>query len=76
MTTITQATRIAASRNTDYWLGQVNRDLPYGDLPAMIAKARAEGSAVTQISDDRFLVNHTAWVTAHGCVTPVSTRNL
>lgn len=76
MTNITQAARIAASRHADYWLGQVNRELPYGDLTAMVAKARAEGATVTQISHDRFLVNHSAWVHTGGCVSPVSTSNL
>jgi hypothetical protein len=71
MTTITQAVRIATSRNADYWLQQVNRNLPYGNLTAMIDTAIAEGSTVTQISHNRFLVNHSAWVTAHGCVQPL-----
>ena len=71
MTTITQAVRIAISRNSDYWLHQVNRTLPYGNLSAMIDATIAEDALVTQISDDRFLVNHSAWVHIHGCVSPV-----
>lgn len=76
MTTITQAARIAASRYADYWLHQVNRALPYGDIDAMVAKARAEGSTVTQVTPGRFLINHSAWVSVHGCVSPVRTSNL
>ena len=71
MTTITQAVRIAVSRNANYWLQQVNRTLPYGDLPAMINAALAEDALVTQISHDRFLVNYSAWVTSHGSVQPL-----
>ena len=71
MTTITQAVRIAVSRNENYWLQQVNRTLPYGDLPAMIDAALAEEALVTQISHDRFLVNYSAWVTSHGSVQPL-----
>ena len=71
MTNITQACHIAASRGADYWLQQVNRDLPYGDIDAMVAAARKEGAAVTQISRDRFLVNNTAWVHVHGCISNI-----
>jgi hypothetical protein len=71
MTTISQAAHIAASRNADYWLHQVNRNLPYGDINLMVAAARAEGANVTQVSADRFLVNNSAWVKAHGCVSPI-----
>ncbi len=76
MTNITQAVNIAASTHADYWLFQVNLDLPYGDIYAMVAKARAEGSTVSYISEDRFLVNHKAWVNASGCVSPVRISNL
>ena len=71
MTNITQAARIAASRNESYWLQQVNRTLPYGNLTAMVDAAIAEGAAVTQIIHNRFLVNNSAWVTAHGSVQPL-----
>lgn len=71
MTTITQAVRIAISRKADYWLQQVNRTLPYGNLPAMIDAALAEEALVSQISHDRFLVNYSAWVTVNGCVQPL-----
>ena len=71
MTTITQAAHIAATSNADYWLHQKNRDLPYGDLGAMVKEARNEGAIVTQISFDRFLVNNNAWVKIHGCVSPI-----
>jgi hypothetical protein len=50
---------------------QVNRNLPYGDINLMVAAARAEGANVTQVSADRFLVNNSAWVKAHGCVSPI-----
>lgn len=72
MTTISQAARIASSRNAAYWLQQVNRSLPYGDLAAMVTAAESEGALVSQISRDRFLVNQTAWVHAGGCVSPAS----
>ncbi len=71
MTTITQAAYIVASSNKSYWLHQKNRDLPYGDIDAMVAAARDEGATVTQISGDRFLVNYNAWVKVHGCVDPI-----
>ena len=71
MTTITQAAYIAASSNASYWLHQKNRDLPYGDIKAMVQAARNEGASVTQISTDRFLVNNSAWVKIHGCVDPI-----
>ena len=70
MTTITQASYIAASRGATYWLQQVNTALPYGDLAAMVSAAKAEGASVTQIHSIRFLVNNTAWVSINGCINP------
>lgn len=71
MTTIRQAAYITSNRNAAYWLHQVNRDLPYGDIDAMIAAAEAEGAVVTQISAQRFLVDHNAWMTAWGTAEPI-----
>ena len=70
-TNITQAARIAAGRGAAFWLQQVNRALPYGDLAAMIAAAQAEGATVTQSDGRRFLVNNAAWIDAGGCATPI-----
>ncbi len=71
MITITQAAYIAKSRNTTYWLSQVNRDLPYGDIAAMIDVAKNEGAIVTQSDGNRFIINNTAWVSVYGNVTPL-----
>lgn len=71
MTTIRQAAYITSNSRAAYWLRQVNRDLPYGDCTAMVAAAQAEGAAVTQISEHRFLVDNHAWVTAWGTTEPV-----
>jgi type II restriction/modification system DNA methylase subunit YeeA len=71
MTTIRQAAYITSNRHAAYWLRQVNRDLPYGDCPAMVAAALAEGATVTQISEHRFLVDNNAWMTAWGTTEPV-----
>lgn len=71
MTTIAQAAHIASQRNADYWLHQVNRDLPYGDIMGMISSAKAEGLSVTQQNDKMFLVNNKAWVTVHGNIRPI-----
>lgn len=71
MTTISQAAEIAVSRNAAYWLHQVNRDLPYGDIDAMEAAAKKEGLSVTQKSEKMFLVNNKAWVAVQGNVTPI-----
>jgi hypothetical protein len=76
MTTIRQAIAIAASSNAAYWLRQVNRDLPYGDLDALADAARAEGLAVTQKCGHHFLIANTAWMNAGGTVTPISANNL
>lgn len=72
MTTIREAAYITSNRHAQYWLRQVNRDLPYGDCAAMVAAAQADGAAVTQISERRFLVDNRAWVTAWGTTEPVS----
>ena len=71
MTTIAQAACIAKSQNTTYWLSQVNRELPYGDIDAMIRAAKKEGATVTQSDGKRFIVNNTAWVSVNGNVSPV-----
>lgn len=76
MITIREAAYIAASRNTTYWLRQVNRELPYGAIDAMIAAAKAEGAAVTQVGADRFLVDNNGWVTAWGTAEPVGQVSL
>ena len=70
--TIKQAAHIAKSSNADYWMQQVNRDLPYGDCDAMVAAAENDGLNVTQCDGKRFLVNHTAWVSIYGCVSPAN----
>lgn len=70
MTTIKQAAHIAKGSHADYWLHQVNRDLPYGDADAMMQAARDEGMIVTQFDGKRFLVDYKAWVNIHGCVSP------
>lgn len=70
MTTIKQAAYIAKGRNASYWLSQVNRDLPYGDIDAMIKAASDEGMIVTQSDGTRFLVDYKAWVNVYGCVDP------
>ena len=70
--TIKQAAHIAKSSNADYWMQQVNRDMPYGDCDAMVNAARQERLIVTQCDGKRFLVNHTAWVSIYGCVSPAN----
>jgi len=70
MTTISQAAHIAFNRHADYWLHQVNRDLPYGDIDAMAEVAKSEGLIVTQKTEKMFLVNYKAWVYAGGNVSP------
>ena len=71
MTTIAQAAHISSQRNADYWLHQVNRDLPYGDIIGMISAAKAEGLSVTQQNDKMFLVDNKAWVKVGGTVSPI-----
>ena len=53
MTTIRQAAYITSNRNAAYWLHQVNRDLPYGDIDAMIAEAVSHLSGVRLLVLDR-----------------------
>lgn len=61
------AYRSASLRSTVY-MGQTNRDLPFGDVAAMAALAKTEGASVTQISTSGFCVDNTAFVNYAGAV--------
>lgn len=68
---IKQAAYVAMNRKASVWLQQINSDLPYGDISALVDVAKSQGCAVTQIHADMFLVDNSAWIKANGCISPI-----
>lgn len=49
---------------------------PFGDAPSLENALKEVGAQVQQNDGKRMLVNHKAWVSTSGVITPVKTNNL